>query len=411
MATIALDIATPEWAEPLLQPARYKGAKGGRGSGKSHFFAEAAVERMVTDPDHRFVCIREVQRSLRYSAKSLVEAKIRKLGVEHCFTVLEREIRQNYGNGVMIFEGMQDHTADSIKSLEGFGTAWVEEAQSLSKRSVEMLTPTIRAEGSELWFSWNPDQPTDPVDDFLVANPPAGAVVVHVNFTDNPFCPQVLKDDAARLRRIDPDAYAHVWLGQYNTKSDAQVLAGKWIVDEFEPTADWDGPYQGSDFGFAQDPTTLVRCWINGRRLMVEREAYKVGLELDDTADHWKRQVPGAEKYVTRADSARPETISYLKRHGFPKIEGVKKWPGSVEDGIAHLRSYDKIVIHPRCIHAAEEARLYSYKTDSRTGDVLPEVLDKHNHIWDPVRYALAPLIQARTKRNTDARDWGVIPY
>jgi len=394
MATIALDIATPEWAEPLLQPARYKGAKGGRGSGKSHFFAEAAVERMVTDPDHRFVCIREVQRSLRYSAKSLVEAKIRKLGVEHCFTVLEREIRQNYGNGVMIFEGMQDHTADSIKSLEGFGTAWVEEAQSLSKRSIELLLPTLRQDGSELWFSWNPDAPTDPVDDLLVANKPDDAIVVHVNFQQNPFCPQVLKDEAARLRRVDPDAYAHVWLGAYNEKSAAQILAGKWIVDEFTPGEGWGGPYHGADFGFAQDPTVLVRCWVHERRLYVEREAYKVALELDHTPAHWQTHVPGAERFTVRADSARPESISYLRRHGFPKIEGVEKWSGSVEDGIAHLRQYDKIVLHPRCVHAAEEARLYSYKIDKRSGDVLPDVVDAHNHVWDAVRYALAPLIR-----------------
>lgn len=405
MTTIALDLATPAWAEPLLVPARYKGAKGGRASGKSHFFAEMAVEEMVADPDLRFVCIREVQRSLKFSAKSLIEAKIRALGVQHLFTVLDREIRRNGGSGVMIFEGMQDHTADSLKSLEGFGRAWVEEAQNLSKRSMELLLPTIRADGSEIWFSWNPDQPTDPIDQLLAPRdaqgkelpPPDGAVVVHVNYLDNPFCPQVSREEARRLQRVDPDAYAHVWLGQYNTKSDAQVLAGKWTVDEFTPAADWDGPYQGADFGFAQDPTTLVRCWVHARTLYVEREAYRVGLELDHTSDHWLRAVPGADRYVTRADSARPESISYLKRHGFGKIEGVEKWKGSVEDGIAHLRQYERIVIHARCTHAADEARHYSYKVDKQTGDVLPEVVDAHNHIWDAVRYALAPLIKKPT--------------
>ena len=157
----------PRWAIPFRQPARYKGASGGRSSGKSHFFAEEAVEAMVNDPSLRFVCIREVQRSLKFSAKSLIESKIWALGVGHLFTVLEREIRRNDGTGVMIFEGMQDHTSESIKSLEGFGRAWVEEAQSISQRSLDLLLPTIRAEGSEIWFSWNPNQPTDPVDAFF----------------------------------------------------------------------------------------------------------------------------------------------------------------------------------------------------------------------------------------------------
>jgi phage terminase large subunit len=416
VTTVALDIATPAVFEPLLAPARYKGAKGGRGGAKSHFFGDLAVETMVTNPAHRFACIREVQRSLRFSVKSLVEAKIEAQGVRHLFEVTREEIRRVGGSGVMIFVGMQDHTAESVKSLEGFDTAWVEEAQSLSKRSLEMLTPTIRKPGSELWFSWNPDERTGPVDTlFAGLSPEPGApaqlaeharldpfvtpeaILVHANYTDNPFCPDELRKEAARLRRLDPNAYAHVWLGQYNERSDAQVLAGKWVVDEFTPGEDWQGPYLGADFGFAQDPTTLVEAWTHGRTLYLHREAYKVGLELDDTAPHWLRAVPGANKYVVRADSARPESISYLKRFGVPRIEAAPKWSGSVEDGIAHLRSYDRIVIHPRCAHAQEEARLYSYKVDKRTGDILPDVVDAHNHIWDAVRYALAPIIKAQS--------------
>lgn len=199
---------------PLLRPARYKGASGGRASGKSHFFAEQAVLAMVADPSLRFVCIREVQRSLKFSAKSLVESKIRTLGVEQHFEILEREIRRVGGTGVMIFEGMQDHTADSIKSLEGFGRAWVEEAQSISARSLELLLPTIRAPESEIWFSWNPDQPTDPIDSFFAAGV-EGAVRVHVTYRDNPFCPEVMFTEAERLQRADPEAYDHVWNGGY----------------------------------------------------------------------------------------------------------------------------------------------------------------------------------------------------
>src|SRR5690625_2115276 len=221
-----LEIATPRWAVPLLKPARYKGAKGGRGSGKSHFFAELAVEAMVMNPDHRIVGIREVQKSLKFSVKQLVESKIRTLGVSHLFEITLTEVRRIGGNGIMIFQGMQDHTADSIKSLEGFHTAWVEEAQNLSRRSLELLRPTIRAEGSEIWFSWNPDQPTDPVDAFFCgeSGPPEDSILVHVNYMDNPFVPETLRREAAEHHIRDPDTFPHVWLGEYNVKSDAQVF-------------------------------------------------------------------------------------------------------------------------------------------------------------------------------------------
>lgn len=410
-----LEIATPRWAVPLLRPARYKGAKGGRGSGKSHFFAELAVETMVINPDHRFVCIREVQKSLKFSVKQLVESKIRALGVSDLFEITLTEIRRIGGNGIMIFQGMQDHTADSIKSLEGFNTAWVEEAQNLSRRSLELLLPTIRAEGSEIWFSWNPDQPTDPVDAFFCGEdgPPPDSVLVHVNYTDNPFLPSTLKAEAERHLLQNPDTFPHVWLGEYNTKSDAQVFNGKWTVEEFDistfgdkvkgPCSLPDGPYYGADWGFAQDPTVGVRCWIWQNRLYIDHEVGAVGVDISDTAELLTK-LPGADKHVIRGDSARPETISHLrkpwvdssgeKRPGL-RIEPCEKWPGSVEDGITFLRSFDKIVIHPRCKGLLHEAVHYRYKVDRLTGDVLPQVVDANNHYWDAVRYALGPMIRA----------------
>jgi phage terminase large subunit len=174
------------------------------------------------------------------------------------------------------------------------------------------------------------------------------------------------------------------------------VLGGKWRIAEFEPQADWDGPYQGGDFGFSQDPTAAVRVWVHGDTLYVEREAGKVGLELDDTATFVTGRIDRFADYVTRWDSARPESISHIRRHGLPRSEAVEKWKGSVEDGIAFLRSFREIVIHPRCVEAIKEARLYSYKVDRLTGDVLPDIVDANNHYWDAVRYALGPMIRKR---------------
>jgi len=354
--------------------------------------AEMLVEEHVRHPDYQTVCVREIQRSLKFSAKKLVEDKISALGVSHLFDITLTEIRRIGAKGIIIFEGLQDHTADSIKSLEGFDLAWCEEAQSLSHRSIELLVPTIRKPGSELWFSWNPEQDDDPVERLFNDNP--DAILVHANYTENPWCPDVMSKQAEWQRRVDYEKFVHIWLGGYNTKSEAQIFAGKWRVDEFEPCGSWDGPYQGLDFGFAADPTAFVRCWVNDNTLYIDQDCGRAGLELDDTAKYIKGHEPEAGRYAIRADSARPESISYLRRHGLPRIVGVKKWPGSVEDGVEHIKAYDDIVIHAQCRDMQEEARLYSYKTDKRSGDILPKIEDTNNHRWDAVRYALAPLIR-----------------
>lgn len=236
-AEVNLPRIIPAWATELRQPARYKGASGGRSSGKSHFFAEEAVEAMVRDPSLRFVCIREVQRSLKFSAKSLVEAKTRALGVSDKFEVLNTEIRRKGGDGVMIFEGMQDHTNDSIKSLEGFGRAWVEEAQSISQRSLDMLLPTIRAEKSEIWFSWNRYQASDPVDAFFLGKP-EGSVHKHTTYLDNPFCPEVMLTEAARLQKSDAGAYEHIWGGGYFFGGNGRVYSS--FINKPHPSGNLD---------------------------------------------------------------------------------------------------------------------------------------------------------------------------
>lgn len=221
--TATLDIPTLEVFAPLLGEARYKGAYGGRGSGKSHFFAEMVVERCVQHPGTRVVCIREVQKDLKESAKLLIEDKIEKLGVAG-FRVLESEIKTP-GGGLIIFRGMNSYSAESIKSLEGFDIAWVEEAHTLTDRSLEMLRPTIRKDGSELWFSWNPRSADDPVDKLLRGETlPPDAVVVKANYTDNRWFPEILEKDRAFDEANNPGRYAHIWLGEY----EPQAVGAIW---------------------------------------------------------------------------------------------------------------------------------------------------------------------------------------
>jgi phage terminase large subunit len=390
----------PAYAAGLFEARRYKVLYGGRGAARSWSIARALLITAAARP-LRVGCFREFQKSIKDSVHRLLTDQIALLGLPG-YVITDHELRHTNGS-LFLFEGLRNNVT-KLKSLEGIDVAWVEEAEHVSRPSWDILIPTIRKPGSEIWVNFNPDVEDDPTYQRFVVHPPPNAWVAKVSSADNPWFPPELAAERAYLYAVDPDAAAQVWGGECRRASAAQILRGKWSVEPFEPESTWDGPYHGADFGFARDPNTLVKCWIapgvlanphSTGRLMLEYEAYKVGQDTDDIPTHWMAVVPGCEKYRIRGDCARPETISYLARHGFSDIVGVEKWAGSVEDGIAYLRQFEQIVIHPRCPHAAEEARHYSYKVDPRTADVLPIVGDAHNHIWDAVRYALAPLIQS----------------
>lgn len=390
--TATLQIQTPAWAVPLLEPARYKGAYGGRGSGKSHFMAEMMVEAHIMDQARNSVCVREIQKSLNQSVKKLLEGKIQALNAGAYFEVQDAVIKAKQGNGMILFQGMQNHTADSIKSLEGYDCAWVEEAQSLSQRSLDLLRPTIRKPDSELWFSWNPHSADDPVDQLLRGEkPPPRSVVVPVNYDDNPWFPDELREEMEYDRARDIDKWNHVWCGDYLKNSEARIFKN-WIIEDFERP---DGTIYrlGADWGFSVDPSCLVRCSVEGNRLYVDYEAYMIGCEIVNLPDLFDR-VPESRKWFIRADSARPETINYMQKHGYPKVQPAQKGAGSIEEGIAFLQSHD-IVVHPRCKHLIDELNTYSYKRDPRTDEILPVIEDKNNHLIDALRYACEGLRKA----------------
>ena len=406
-----LQIETPRVFLPLLVPARYKVLHGGRGGAKSHFFAEALVEQGVLNPSLRAVCLREVQKSLSQSVRQLILDKIEKFQVKHLFEVPRDNesaihILDSRGarTGRIDFQGLQTHTKDSIKSLEGYDIAWVEEAQSVSQRSLDMLRPTIRKPGSEIWFSYNPLHSTDPVDTlFRGESPPRNSVVIEVNYTSNPWLPQELIDEMEGDRERDPEKYNHVWLGGYQGRSEAKVFTNYRVQDFTSPP---DAVFRfGADWGFAIDPTVLVRGFIGrmvdgkaiadqtGNTLFIDYEAYQVGCEVDQTPGFFDT-VPRSRDFRITADSARPEVVSYMRRNGFPKIVPAVKGPGSIEDGITFLQTFE-IVINPRCVNAAKEIAEFSYKIDKQTDEILPMLDDKDNHVIDAMRYALEGLRRA----------------
>ncbi|MEX6160687.1 PBSX family phage terminase large subunit [Proteus mirabilis] len=384
---------------PKLIPAfegnyRYRCSHGGRGSAKTRTFALMTAIRgymaAMNGQSGVILCAREYMNSLEESSMEEVKQAIRSVPWLNDFYELgEKYIRTKCRSVNYVFAGLR-HNLDSIKSKARILIAWVDEAESVSEIAWTKLTPTVREAGSEIWVTWNPERDGSATDKRFRKNPPDNAIVVEMNYGDNPWFPSVLEEERlSDQERLDSATYAWIWEGAYLENSDKQVLANKYVVKSF-PDDLWqkaDRLLFGADFGFAKDPNTLLRQFILNDCLYIEYEAYGIGVELDHMPAFYDK-IPESRKWPIKADSARPETISYLKRQGF-NISAAKKWQGSVEDGITHLRGFKQIIIHPRCKETAKEARLYSYKTDRITGEVLPVIEDKNNHCWDAVRYGL----------------------
>lgn len=399
------EIRLPDKFRRLFQgPARYRCAYGGRGSSKTRSFAVMSAVYAYKYPIN-VLCAREFQNSLDESSFEEVRKAIESHQfLKYSFEVGKKYIYGPHGNRYY-FSGLS-RGLDSVKSKAAIGVAWVDEGEGISDPSFRKLFPTVRGDipslgfNSEIWLGWNPESVDSPIHTRFRINTPDNCRIIKINYTDNPWFPASLREDMEHDFRVDSDMAAHTWLGEIITRSEAQVFNGKWKVDRFEVMdADgktgegWEGPYQGVDFGFSTDPFAAVRLWIKGRDLFVEYAVTKLRLENDDTATWVNRKIPRFEKYVIRADSAEPKSISYLSRKGLPRITASKKWPNSIVQGIKYMRSFDNIIIHERAVDIIKEARLYSHKIDKRTQDILPDIADANNHCWDACRYAISPMI------------------
>lgn len=375
------EIELPEYAEDFERPFRHLIWRGGRGGGKSRTVATCLLLAMLNDHE-RILCGREVQKSIKDSVKRLIDDEIDRLGLRPAFDSTETEIR-GPNDGLFLFSGIRGN-ANAVKSIEGITTFWGEEAQAFSRASIDTLIPTIRAERSRLVWTYNPDLDTDPID-VMAMDPPPRSFVRTVNYDDNPWFPQVLRAEMEFDRERDYDKYLHVWRGEYRRNSEARVFKN-WRVETFDSPANVVFRL-GADFGFSIDPSCAVRCWIDGTQIFVDYEAWGLHIEIVDLPSLFM-SIPDAEKFWLTADSARPETISHLRKNGFPQIAPALKGARSLEEGVEFLKGYD-LVIHPRCQHLIDELTHYSYKTDPLTGQVLGQLEDKNNHLIDALRYAV----------------------
>lgn len=319
----SLEIEHAEVFDPLLDPARYKGAHGGRGSGKSQFFADLMIGYALRKPGFRGLCCREVQKSLKESAKRLLEQKIESNGLGHLFEVQSAEIKTP-GGGLIVFAGLQDHTAESIKSYEGFDVAWVEEAQTVSDRSLNLLRPTIRAPGSELWFSWNPRRKTDAVDKMLRgAEIPTNAVVVQANYKDNPWLPAELEQERLDCLRQQPEQYAHIWEGDYVSVSEGAYFARDIALAKQE----------GRITDLAKDPLMQVRAY------------WDIGVR--DATSIWVAQLIGQQikviDYYEAVGQPLGAHLEWLRSKGYGSALCVLPHDGAKADAVSAVRFEDHI--------------------------------------------------------------------
>lgn len=380
----------------FFKPYRYKIAHGGRGGGKSWAYADMLITRTL-EAKIRVLCCRELQTSISQSVHQLLVDRINNRGLEEYFTITNNEIVCNLTGSQFIFKGLRFNSHE-IKSLEGIDICWVEEAQKVSKNSWDLLIPTIRKENSEIWISFNPNTPYEETWIRFIENKESDSLVVSVNYNDNPWFPHVLELERQKAKRNMPkEDYDQIWEGIPKLATKAQIFADCYKVEAFESPKNT-RIYQGADWGFAADPSVLMAMFMKKDTLYIEHEASQEGCDIEKL-DVLFDNIPFSRKWLIRADASRPELIKSVKRKGFI-IRGCKKWPGSVEDGVNFLRQLENIIIHPRCVRTIEEFRLYAYKQDKTTEDILPQIVDKNNHCMDAIRYALEPVILGKVKKD-----------
>lgn len=380
---------------------QYRVLRGGRGSGKSVGAATVAALWGYAEP-LRILCVRQFQNSI---AESFHREVVDALGLypwlaDH-YTVTKESITGKNGTQ-FIFKGL-DRNPQSVKSLAKIDLTIIEEAEDIPEASWANLEATVfRQPKSEIWVIYNPKNENSPVDFRFIKNTAPRSIVRDINYMDNPFFGERMQALQERdLRIFDYATYAHRWLGHYLKNSKTQIFNNKFEVKEF--TADratFDGPYQGLDWGYSNDPTALIRSWIKDECLYIEYEGGGTGIELDQVKSECEK-IPDFLAHKTIADSAQPAMISHVRRKGMDKIEGAKKGPGSVEDGIAFIRSFRRVFIHPRCKRTLEEFQLYSWKVDRNRMDpetgqpyITDQPVDAYNHWIDAARYSLEGIMR-----------------
>lgn len=391
-------INLPNWCKPLFNKSnRYCIVYGGRGSGKSHSVALTLLIQSMQE-ECLILCAREFQSSIKDSVYSLLKQLIDLHNFNDHFNITQDEIRCVNGSR-FIFKGLRQNI-DNIKSLAGSTHLWIEEGDTLSSESWRVIKPTIRKDNSQIIVTFNPKNADDCIyREFVIDEPPLNAYVCKINWCDNEYLPKTLNEERLAdykkySERGDLETYNHIWEGDILLNSESQVMHGIWKVFEFDEPVDIT-PYYGLDFGYSNDPTAAVRCFVYDNILYITHELYGRKIEIDEIGKLCEQYIPDFKKSKIIGDSAAPSTISFMRRQGY-NIVGADKGKGSVEDGIAFIRAFRGVAIHPRCRGTINEFIKYSYKIDKHSGDVTTTLIDADNHAIDALRYALERLMKRK---------------
>lgn len=363
---------------------RYNVVYGGRAKGATWNITRGLLAESCQNR-HRILCTREFQNSINESVYHTLVSQIEMLGVQDNFDIQKNSITTIAGSE-FIFKGLR-HNIDSIKSMEGITRCWVSEADVIPKESWDKLIPTIRGKDSKFYIDFNTDSTDDPVYKMFVEQKREDTYLIFQTYKDNPYFPDVLRKEMEYDEKNDYDKYLWIWEGQPRSFNDACIFKGRYVIDDFVTPEDAEF-FHGIDWGFAHDPTACVRCFIKDDYLYIDKEVGGVGIDIDKIPDVFSL-IPTLKSWPSKADSARPETISYMNQHGYPKMKGAKKVKGSVEDGIEKIKGFKKVIIHSSCKETIKEFKSYRYKSHSLTGDIIPIPEDKNNHYIDALRYAL----------------------
>jgi len=384
-----LEIKVPSKMLPLFtNTKRYAVIYGGRSSSKSWSVAVYVILRAYKSKI-RILCCREFQVSISKSSRQLLVDTINRMGLSSFFKITDNSIKGNNGSEI-IFTGLYNNL-DSVKSTENIDLAWIEESQSVSRRSIEVLTPTVRAIGSQLIFTLNREQEEDVITADFINKEREDTLKIEINYLDNPFCPQVMIDEANLCMESSTDDYNHIWLGQCVKHSDAQVFKNKWKIKYFELPEDTTY-YYGMDLGYSQDPTAIVKCFIIDKDLYIAKETGGIGIEITNL--HLLLENICSKSDLINADNSRPETISHIKHVDGYNIVGYPKL--KIIEGIEYIRSFNNIYVHQSCENMIKEFRLYSYKIDERSGQITDVIKGGDDHFLDALRYSLFNCIKRK---------------
>ncbi|RBQ30661.1 PBSX family phage terminase large subunit [Arcobacter sp. FW59] len=381
---------------------RYNVAYGGRGSAKSWSIARILL-LLASQSKIRILCTREIQDSIKDSVHKLLKDQIDSLELQGF--IVQNDVMKHVNGSEFIFTGLYRNIT-KIKSMEAIDICWIEEAESISSQSWEVLDPTIRKPNSKIFISFNPRYEDDVIYKNFVITPPLNAYVIKVNYNDNKHFPDELEAQRVHMQKTNPELYLHIWEGELKKNTEELIMSGKWVIEDFE-TPQNTHFYYGADWGFAQDPNTVNRMFIaehptyganclyvdyelNDRPYNVDKKT--TSTELTNLPTFWDN-MPLIRNHKIIADSARPETINHLNKNGF-NVVGAVKGTGSVEDGIEFIKGFNKVIIHSRCKNTIFEFGNYKYKVDVRSGQITRFIIDKYNHHIDAIRYALEQLVK-----------------